>query len=427
MKQILEKKFFQISLVLIPFLSLISLYETKVLSIFFSTTRRTYYQHVQLAFVMAETGKIYSPHFLYQFLVIGTTNLIFPDRSSFLLENYLKSGFLVSVIVSIALFILLFIIFRQVIKRNGIGYSILAAVMASFFMIGSAINALFFLDQHALFGYLPLNIYNSPTYTLLKLVSIPLFFLTIKIFEQSYSKRLWLVLGISFFTILSAISKPSFIVILLPSICVLAVYRQFLRKYVNWSYLLFGFLLPSAIVLGWQFFNTYGSAWSYSNVALALPNVNPTRIAFAPFTQFIKWEVPLDLLFPKLILSILFPLVVYLSYWKFSHKDMVFNFGWLLFIFGCLSTYLFVEISIGGNREGQVIRAGNFMWSGLIGVFVLSITAALFWLRQLLSNFPNGKSDIVRFCITFLAFLLHIAFGLIWYFDQLSGTVNKIY
>jgi len=412
------------SLVIIPFLVFIFFYETNLLSFFFNAQRSTYHAHVEFALKMVEIGNVI-PHFLYHLLVIGVSSLFPPTCCTPILETYLMSGYLVSVVIAIALFVMLFIVFRQVIKRNGIGYSLLVVGMALFFMMGSAINALTFLDHHALFGYFPLNVYNSPTYTLLKLVSVPLFLISLKIFMPSKTKNYWLVLGSALCSILCAISKPSFTVIIIPALGLVVIYKLWKKDYIDWILLLLGILLPSAIVLGWQYSISFGSGWENIDRVLDQIKIVPTRIAFVPFGQFVKWGVPLYLLLPKLLLSVLFPLTVYITFWKKSQKDLIFNLGWLLFLFGCLSTYLFVEIRLTG--KGGITQSGNFGWSGLIGLYILFISASLFWLKQISGHLPTEKSDGWRFGITIFALALHWVFGIIWYFDQFRLFSEKIY
>ena len=414
-------------LVLIPFLAFIYLYETNLLSFYFSEIRSTYVYHVQFALSMAETDKLSGPHFLYQIFVIAASDLFYPNGGIPALENFLRGGYLISVSVTLVLFSLLYVLFRQVIKRFGVWYSVLSALMAMFFMMGSAVNVLFFLDKHAYLGYLPLNVYNSPTYTLLKLFTVPLFLMASKTFTPSNINNAWLVFGSALFSILSTLSKPSFTVIILPAVGLMVIYKMLNKEYVNWFLFLFGIVLPSTIVLGWQYYISYGTAWQNVDRVLGQVEISPTRIAFAPFGQFIRWNVPLSLLLPKLLLSILFPLAVYFAYWKITRKDLLFNLGWLIFLFGCLSTYFFVEIFLEGKSVGKILYGGNFTWSGLIGVYILFFAAALFWLKQTLGCLPVEKSDKWRFGVTVFTLALHVVFGMIWYFDQFRVFVEKIY
>lgn len=409
-------------LVLLPSLAFVYLYETYLLSFYFSEKLSTYYAHVQFGLVMAEEGNLSSPHFLYQVFVIGVANLFFPNSLS-VLEDFMQAGYLVSVGVMLVLFLLLYVLFRRVVKREDIWSPVLSASMAVFFMVGSAVNALVFLDGHTYFGYLPLNVYNSPTHTLLKLCAVPLFIMSGAVFIPTRISNKWLIFGTALFSVLSALAKPSFTVIILPAVGLLVVYKWFRKEHINWPLFIVGLVIPSVLVLGWQYYISYAGGWGDLARRMALA----TRIAFMPFGQFTRWEVPLGLLLPKLILSALFPIVVYIAYWKTARKDLAFNLGWLVLLFGCLSTYLFVEVFVGGGRAGKVSVAGNFTWSGLIGIYILFVAAALFFLKQTFERLPVERSGWVRLGASLVALALHVIFGLVWYFDQFRVFAEKIY
>jgi hypothetical protein len=409
----INKKSIQIDiLVLIPFLVFVYIYETRLLVFFFSQPISAYYAHIEFAFKLGETDALSSPHFLYQLLVIAAVNLFYPNNGKPNLADYLAAGQLVSTGVCIVLFILLYLLFRHVLKRIGFHYSFFSALAALTLMVASAINVLVFVDRHSYFGYLPLNVLNGPTLTLLKVFTLPLFFLADAIFSVAHSSNKWLVPGAALLSVLSALAKPSFTVILLPAVGLLVGYKLLRKEYINWMLLLFGIILPSIIVLGWQYYVSYVSQWGELSRD---DKFGATRIGFYPFGQFIAWKVPLFLLLPKMILSILFPLVVYVAYWKRAIKNFRFNFAWLIFLFGCLSTYFFVEIYIG---SGQISRAGNFTWSGLIGVFIIFVAAGLFFVKQILEHPPGEKIAWLRLGASITALVLHVVFGLLWYFNQ---------
>jgi hypothetical protein len=364
--------------------------------------------HVEFARKWAETNDLGLPHFLYQSLVIVAAKLFFPGGEQL---DYLAAGRLVSTSVYVALFVLQFLMIRLVIGRGGLRFSLLAALMAWALMIVAPINILYSVDQHSYFGYLPQETYNVPSHPLMKTLALPLFFLAEAIFLRvSSTGRYPLVGAAALLSVLVALAKPSFTVILLPSAGLLVGYKVVRRAYINWNLLLFGFLVPSIIVLGWQYFVSYATQWG----SLSRP-YQATRIGFVPFAQFTRWDVPLSLLLPKLILSIFFPLVVYATHWKLATRDFRFNFAWLIFLFGCLSTYLFAEIYV---ETGEVASAGNFTWSGLAGVFILFIAAGIFLVRRTIEPQPGTKREWLPLGASFLALALHVIFGVIWYFDQ---------
>jgi hypothetical protein len=321
------------------------------------------------------------------------------------------------------LFVVLYILFIRLFRHGGLQSSILAALAASAVMEASAINILVFLDKHIYFGYFPLDPYNVPTHTLLKLFAVPLFFISAKIFLRSESTKnsnILLIIGAALLSILNTLAKPSFTLILVPAVGLIVAYKFLKREYIDWPLLVFGILAPSILVLGWQYSVTFASQWSglIRNKAMA------TRIGLMPFGQFIVWDVPLYLLLPKLILSTLFPIVVYISYWKRAVKDIHFNFVWLILLFGLLITYSFVEIRL---TSGAVSPAGNFTWSGLIAVFILFVVALWFLLRQNLQGLPVERKDWFRLAACGSALTLHLVFGVVWYLEQFQLFSHNLY
>ena len=290
----------------------------------------------------------------------------------------------------------------------------LAALAASAVMVASAINILAFVDRHIYYGYFPLDPYNVPTHTLLKLFAIPLFFLSASIFVPVSPTRISpvpLIGCAAVLSVLAALAKPSFTLIIIPAVGLIVAYKLLKRQYINWPLLLFGILLPSVLVLGWQYSVTFASQWD----ELVRKKAMATRIGVMPLAQYVVWNVPLYLLLPKLVLSILFPIVVYITYWKRAIKDLHFNFAWLILLFGLFSTYSFVEIKLVSDK---VSPAGNFTWSGLIAVFVLFVVALWYLLRQTREGISVERKERLRLAACGATLVLHVVFGVLWYLAQ---------
>ena len=270
------------------------------------------------------------------------------------------------------------------------------------------------LDTHIYYGYFPLDPYNVPTHTLLKLFAIPLFFLSASIFVPVSPTRISpvpLIGCAAVLSVLAALAKPSFTLIIIPAVGLIVAYKLLKRQYINWPLLLFGILLPSVLVLGWQYSVTFASQWD----ELVRKKAMATRIGVMPLAQYVVWNVPLYLLLPKLVLSILFPIVVYITYWKRAIKDLHFNFAWLILLFGLFSTYSFVEIKLVSDK---VSPAGNFTWSGLIAVFVLFVVALWYLLRQTREGISVERKERLRLAACGATLVLHIVFGVLWYLAQ---------
>ncbi len=412
-------------LVLIPFLYSVYWLGSRVVLLLFSEAYRSryagYYIHVVLAKQMLDTGRISIPHFLYQVIVIGTAEIYYGSSHSLSLDQLLWAGRGVSVAAYLAIFMILYLVFRRLIRRRGILYAFVAALTALTLMAVSAINIPGFIDRHRYFGYLPADTYNIPTQTLLKPFALLLFFIADSAFSlerRSWLATLWLTLAAAILSVLSTLAKPSFTVVLLPAVGLVAAYRLLRRQNINWPLLVLGIVVPSGIVLGWQYSVAYASQWS----DLTRTQTMATRIELLPFATYTAWKVPLYSLAPKLLLSILFPLTVYVAYWKRAVRDLHLNLAWLILLFGLVLSYGFVEVYI---RTNELSAAGNFTWSGLIAVFVLFVASLHFWVRQLLEELPVERAEWLRLAASGATLMLHIGFGVAWYLLQFNPSALR--
>ena len=120
-------------------------------------------------------------------------------------------------------------------------------------------------------------------------------------------------------------------------------------------------------MLGWQYLFTYGpqQANLYGEAA---------GIKFSPLELYlVYWEVPAANLIPELIISLIFPIVVYVMYRR-AWQDFVLNLAWLIFIAGQAMAFLLIESPHFGH--------GNMVWSGRITALVLFVVSIAFFLRQ---------------------------------------------
>jgi hypothetical protein len=201
-------------------------------------------------------------------------------------------------------------------------------------------------------------------------------------------------------TILGILAKPNFIITLLPALTLIFFFFIWRKKPVNYSRIIFGIVIPSLLLLSWQYIATY----THESII-----TDKANIIFAPFLVYSR---EYDLLFLKFILSILFPLLVYVMNSPQAKKDLALNFSWLLFIFGAFYTYFFAE-------TGERLQDANFGWSGDIANFVLFVNSLIFFLQQSkpLHTYQNNFS-YKRFILWF-AYSLHIISGIFWYYSHL--------
>ena len=170
--------------------------------------------------------------------------------------------------------------------------------------------------------------------------------------------------------------------------------------------MILGIGIPATVMLGWQLYVNF------------VPNqISPSqyRVVFAPFKVFGHYSVSL---FPKFLLSILFPLSVYVCYFKKAMRDIPLNLCWLVFLMGAFYTYFLAE---GGSSSRMF--AGNFAWSGQITLFILLVASATFFIKQVRSYTCLGVSWKThnRFYLCLGVFLPHLVSGVLFYYTYLIG------
>jgi hypothetical protein len=215
------------------------------------------------------------------------------------------------------------------------------------------------------------------------------------------------VVGAAVLTIVSTLAKPNYVICLLPALFIWAPIARIRKQQVDW-WLMGGIVIPGVVVLAWQYYFTYAS-----------PTLAETAsgVLFAPFRVFgyqSSW------LFPKFVLSILFPAAVYALYFKQARRSLALNFAWLGFVIGAAYTYMLAE-------DGTRMQHGNFAASGQITLLILFVVSTLFFVDQgqlvALSN-PLKKPayKAVLFCTA--AFALHLGSGIVWYLIYLLTPDN---
>ena len=252
-----------------------------------------------------------------------------------------------------------------------------------------------------------LNSFHNPTLTCLKPLAAIVFVLVIKSFTPKIQaatpkSRLLDISILALLTSLSIIAKPNFIICFLPALGLFMMMRSFiLKKEVPWFFLALGVFVPSVLILYYQYQFTYGGSSS-------------SGIIFAPLLVFSlssKW------LLPKFLLSILFPLVFSMLFWKQERSEKSLQLVWLIFAFGAFYTYFLAES--GGRMEH-----GNFAWSGQISQSLLfMVTIALFakqWSRFFEHNMITRLKLLLCLGIVTLHFISGIFWGYLYYSRQVG-------
>ena len=252
-------------------------------------------------------------------------------------------------------------------------------------------------------GYQNATIWHNSTYICMKLLSVFVLWYFLKLMD-SYKEKLpvkkWLV-----FTGLVALStgiKPSFLMVFAPVMAIMLLIdwikgTKFLK--------VFGFgltVIPSLLIILWQNVVLFGSDTGNSFIikpfyTLAARSDNP-KVA--------------------LLFSVLFPAIVGIFHIKDVWKDKLYIGSLLVWGFGFLEVFLFVE---SGTRS----KDSNFMWGYSISLFILFLISLVRWVRDLKNKEFLGKIKGIRYAYLITAgaiFAYHVVSGL-WFFGiLLSGA-----
>ncbi len=251
-------------------------------------------------------------------------------------------------------------------------------------------------------GYIGINPYHNPTVIGLKPIAVLQFVL---ISKYILSDKVGGKAAIFFLTIASLLTKPNFMICLLPAIY-LTLAAYFLRKD---TFMVFmqksikattTIVLPSLLVLFWQYRFFF------------VGNTETSGIVWAPFEVLLMYSPSGGLLW-KFFLSILFPLAVAVSYPKYFTTHKYFGFAWVLFL---VSAFFYYFLAEGGGR----MHHGNFGWGSQVCLLVLFIASFAVLLSKTEGRlFPiKEKMSYLGwryiFCLT--AASLHLVNGILFFF-----------
>jgi hypothetical protein len=337
--------------------------------------------HIKIAQELYDTGVIPVPHFLFHALVAGLMAIGVAPTATF-------GGRIVIVasygLTAVLIYGLLWFCYRN--ARTGHPFFLFLAGLA--ILVAEPLT----LAHTYKLGFLWPEPYQIPTSILLKPFAIASFAFTVWCLSQGSRMSAVLVSLFTLATLAGTLSKPSFIICLLPASFLLLIFRLVRRLPATLPDLLWGLYLPACLVLAWQFYSTYSGAASSGGYH--------DTIIWAPLKFLHAWATGLS---AKFLLSIAFPIVTILCYGRKAIFEPMLQLAWLCFAAGALYTYGFVE-KIGWAN-------GNFVWSGYIAAFILFAASAFFVLRQI-GSAASWKSARTAALVCGLALALHALSGL---------------
>ena len=349
----------------------------------YSHPHNDFHDHIAFARELGEGGKI--PEHIRAHPVWQISLLIVHRLSGVSFE---AAAVLVQMALQLVLAILLYVAFHAWLPDKK---PLLLAALSLTAMLVAQIMLLAFQDGLFYLGYIGSNTHHNPTVNMLKPFALMLFVYSVGLvqgrrFAWYHSVLAALLVGIS------TLVKPNFILCLLPAVGIFLLWRLVKKQPFDWLFTVLGLGLPAAAVLAWQFLATYGGG--------------QPGILFAPLAVMRAFS---GHLLVKFILSIWFPALVTLVYFRQAKDSPLLLLGWAVFAIGAAFTYLLAE---GGER----FMHGNWGWSGEIAMFILFVAAIAFFFQQM----KSGKNS-TWWCLFSFGFAPHIVAGVIYYIYTLSS------
>lgn len=218
------------------------------------------------------------------------------------------------------------------------------------------------LDGAYYFGYIGLANYHNPTVHMLRPFALLMFIFAMEVLRCPVSS-IWKVLVAALVFAGATFLKPSYTITLLPALGLMGLYWLWKRRPIGWRMAIFGLGLPSVLLLAPQFVITYVRGEADGGIALM---------------PFVAAQMLSGFLPQKFFMSIFFPLMVAVLFFRRMLRDHEMVLAWSAFIIGALQFYLFIE-------KGSRYTHANFLWGAQITLFILFAVSIRFLLKQEIS------------------------------------------
>lgn len=354
-----------------------------------STNAFDYVAHLKWASDMENGQKLILPHPLYHLLTIfikKTLSISYPQSSTLV------------IVLSITF---LAILNYNILKANT--PTLVALLFSVCLLLITPLQLFFPIDQHLYFGYIGISIYHSPTMLLLKPLSLLAFCHALKSVNSPQHNNLSNGLALALALFLSGISKPNFLMIVLPSFVLFLLITHQLKSALMSKYMYLAFFLPIVTLLSIQFFQTF----FFQDLSQATGTME-SHIVVLPFETMAHYS---NFLFPKLILSVAFPLLTFLFYPRDFTQDKAVVFSCCCLLMGLVLTYFFAE-------SGSRMYDGNFWWSGQMGLYLVFLFSVAFLFKNR-KHLTIRNVDKVKYSLCLMLFFLHVFFGIFFYKQEL--------
>ncbi len=243
--------------------------------------------------------------------------------------------------------------------------------------------------------YIHPNIVHNPTSLVARPFMIALFYLSLRAFGTDKSNLRWVIFT-AYMSVFALLAKPSYTIVLLPGLALISLVYLLRRKPLQWNILIWGIVIPSIAVLGYQY--TYNFMTRSNGMALGF------------FTVLQAFEITLPEILWKHFLSMIFPLGVTLAYWHRARGNLAIQLSWLIWLLGLVMSIFIYE-------SGDRMLHSNFRWPLWNATFMLYVVTFIFWVRQYRGTWRDW-----RFSLNAASFAFHIINGFYWYWLVLQVT-----
>ncbi len=262
------------------------------------------------------------------------------------------------------------------------------------------------LDDVYMIGYLNPTIFHNPTFIVVRLFSIPLSLLAFRVLSyrpyRSLNHQAYVLILTATVLILSTLGKQNYTLVLIPALCLYALWHLATRQPIDRVLLVFGFVIPGAFILGLQYLVTYVGHSSGSSVAFGFLTAMQQHVPV--------WRLPI-----QLVLSLVFPIGVYALFFAEARRNRYLNFSWIVLGIGAAMAYSLYEA---GPRWDD----GNFIWGSYAAAYVLMFASLWFLIEQfvrekkatLRENQYSTLRVSLRIKLAMLLFALHVISGIVY-------------
>lgn len=298
------------------------------------------------------------------------------------------------------------------IKKYGAMGVVISVLMV---FIGPLIYMPWYSGRYLLEHGVSFNIWHNPTNSAVKFISVLVVFLFIKIYSMSDSKQpnlnkkdsdlLWKrFIGCGVLAAISALIKPSFLQVFIPSLGVFLLLELIItKKSITYLFKIGLCFLPTVMIIAIQWLIIYVTKTSYTDNDSIAIGILTVWGAFTPNVLV------------SIFLSLAFPIYIYILYRKYILENKYLMFS-AIFLF--ISMLEFGVLYESGDRKFH----GNFIWGYSIATGISFLVCIIYFFKYCLDKEKKlCLKKKVNICAGTVLLTSHFIWG-VWYYILLIST-----